>query len=245
MKFIIDRYSTDGSSLSDERCEQVRLIYELCESIGNDLTSYKQIQNEAITRHIFGSAKADSVIRTIFPLLKKIGFVSYPDNEEFKANSFFTENGKLFVLTYNALIYAKAIADEKAIALIKNSLILTLWLGIEHLSKSEYREHNIMLAIEILRRENEIYWNELLFILLSYHRGDSIEQAIFNAKIHRSNNVDFEYCNQFNKPIANTAYSYVRSFLTEAEIIDNVKGQYSLLKESAKSFINSLPHYGY
>ena len=87
MKVTVPNYSTDGSSLSEERCQQICLVYDLCNRLGDRLTSYKDIQNIAVEEQIFGSAKADSVIRTIFPLLKKLGFVSYPDNGEFKASS--------------------------------------------------------------------------------------------------------------------------------------------------------------
>lgn len=245
MKITVNRYSTDGASLSDERCVQIASVYELCESMGSRMTSYKDIQNNAVENRIFGEAKADSVIRTIFPLLKKIGFVTYPDYGNFKASSFFTDLGKTFVKVTESLTYAKIIGNKEAAAKIQSSLEMLLQIGIDNLSRSEYKDHNILLALDILRQEDEIYWNELLFILTLVQNGNSVKSAIAKAKELRYKDEPLEYVNSKGLPIANTAYSYVRSFLIESGVISNVKGMYSKINPSAKNIIQTLPPYGY
>ena len=244
MKVTVPNYSTDGSSLSEERCQQICLVYDLCNRLGDRLTSYKDIQNIAVEEQIFGSAKADSVIRTIFPLLKKLGFVSYPDNGEFKASSFFTDTGKSFILALKAMEEAKSLNEEAAITEVHDAIEMIMQLGITHLAASDYKSHNILLAIEILRLEREIYWNEILYILSLVQTGTPIATAIQMAKEFRITNEIFEYFNTKGIDIKNTAYSYVRSFLAEAGIITSGKGMYSKLNPNAFEFINSLPHYG-
>lgn len=245
MKLVINSYSTDGSSLSSDRCTQIMSVYDLCESMGARLVSYRDIQDEAVAKKIFGSAKADSVIRTIFPLLKKIGFVEYPENLEFKANSFFTDLGKSFIKTLIALEKAEQLGNDEAIAKIDAARQYHLLIGIDNLSKSEYRNHNILLALEILKREKIIYWNELLFFLHKLQNDTSLTDAIREANSNRLKNETYEYVNQKGSPIANTAYSYVRSFLIEACIIPNSKGMFSKLNTDKLKFIESLPPYEY
>ena len=245
MKVTVSNYSTDGSSLSEERCLQICLVYDLCNRLGDRLTSYKDIQNIAAKGKIFGSAKADSVIRTIFPLLKKLGFVSYSDFGEFKASSFFTDTGKSFILALQAMEEAKSLNENVAIAEVRSAIELIMRLGIANLATSEYKGHNILLAIEILRHEKEIYWNEILYILSLVQTGIPITTAIQKAKKLRETDEVFEYFNTKGTDIKNTAYSYVRSFLAEAGIITSGKGMYSKLNPNAFEFINSLPHYGY
>lgn len=249
MRIIVDQYSTDGSSLSKERCEQILLVYSLCSSMGNQLVSYRDIQNKAEEVKLFGFAKAPNVIRTIFPLLKKLGFVEYSDNSEFPATSFFTDLGKAFISSLQALHNANELEDsqqkERAIEKVQSAIEMIMQIGISNLSASEYKSHNILLAIEILRTEKEIFWNELLYILQRYKEGQSITQAIDEVKEHRNNNVEFEYVNSEGSKIQNTAYSYVRSFLSEAGIIENTKSFHSKLKNTSIDFIKTLPHYGY
>jgi len=220
-------------------------VFAMCESLGSRLVSYRDIQDEAVANKIFGSAKADSVIRTIFPLLKKIGFVQYPETLEFKANSFFTTLGKSFIKTLMALEKAEQLDNKEAITKIDVARQYHLLLGIDNLSKSEYRNHNILLALEILKREKIIYWNELLFFLYKLQNGTSLSDAIKEANLNRLKNESYEYVNQKGSPIANTAYSYVRSFLIEAGIIPNSKSMFSKLNFDKLKFIESLPPYEY
>lgn len=245
MKCVIKSYSTDGSSLSSDRCSQIMSVFDMCESLGSRHVSYREIQDMAVANKIFGDAKADSVIRTICPLLKKIGFVDYPDNHEFKANSFFTDLGKSFVKTIAALEKAEQLDNKDAISKIDTARQYHLLLGIDNLAKSEYRNHNILLALEILKREKIIYWNELLYFLYNLQNGKSLADAIVEANYNRLNNETYEYVNTKGSPIANTTYSYVRSFLIEAGVIPASKSMLSVINIDKLKFIESLPTYEY
>lgn len=240
----ISQYSTDGSSLTKERCSQIQKVFDLCQRMGANITSYKDIQNQATQEKIFGSSKADSLIRTVFPLLKKLGFVSYPNKGDFKASEFFTNLGKSFVLLTKALQYAESINNSLLTEKLQLAIEIIMRYGIAFMAQSKYNNHNIMLALEILRYEKEIYWNELLYILSCYQDGVSISDALISAKEYRSKNIDFEYINSNGKQIASTSYTYVKGFLTEAGIITNSTNNISKLNPSTIAFINSLPHYG-
>lgn len=245
MKLVINSYSTDGSSLSSDRCTQIKTVFEMCDALGARPVSYRDIQDIAVERKIFGDAKADSVIRTIFPLLKKIGFVNYPEDTKFAANSFFSDLGKSFVKTITALEMAEQLDKKEAISKIELARQYHLLLGIDNLAHSEYKNHNILLSLELLKQEKVIYWNELLFFLNRLQNGTSLSEAIKEAKDNRLKNVSYEYVNTKGAPIANTSYSYVRLFLIEAGIIPNSKSMFSEINYDKLKFIESLPTYEY
>lgn len=245
MRLVIKDYSTDGSSLSRGRCSQIIKVFKLCESFGSSFVTYRGIQEEAESQKIFGSTNAKSAIRTIFPLLKKIGFVNYPEDRKFEANSFFTNLGKAFVNVLIALEITEQISNKDVVSLIDKARQNILLKGIENLSKSEYCNHGILLAIEILRQERVIHWDEFLFFLHGKQTGVSLSDAIKTAKSNRLKNETYDYVNSDGDPIKSTSYTYVRSFLYEAGVIPDSKGMISKLNFNKLEFLESLPPYEY
>ena len=111
----------DGSSLSEIRCQQILLVYELLESLETRTITYTQLQEIAVEKNLFGDTKANSAIRTIFPLLAKLGFVDY--EYPFLTNKCFTQLGTKFVLSVRILNNLSEDTPNKEEILVKTNSI--------------------------------------------------------------------------------------------------------------------------
>ncbi len=63
---------TDGSSLSDDRCQQFIRLYDFTQTLGMESIDYKKLQALANTLDLFAPANSAKVIRTFCPLLSKM-----------------------------------------------------------------------------------------------------------------------------------------------------------------------------
>ena len=173
----------DGSSLSPTRCSQMVQVYEMLEALGSTVISYVGIQEEADTKKLFGKTKAKSAIRTFFPLLKKIDFVDY--DGDFAANKCFTELGTQFVLACRALDNVTEATPHKEeiisrLASIKrNAQIKGL---INMYNDPEWKNHNMWIALKLLKEFRLIHWNEFLYTLHCLETGRTLDDAISDIK---------------------------------------------------------------
>lgn len=239
-----DYSGVDGSSLSDIRCKQIVDIYNLLETLGSKKMSYVDIQEEAEEKNIFGDTKAKSAVRTFFPLLKKLHFVDYGEkNSLFAANKCFTELGKQFVLvcvslerispdTPNAQEIKKRLINMKE-DLQKEGLL-------NMLNDPEYKDHNIKIALELLKVFRIIDWNEFLYALHSIGEGHTIEDAINDIRLDRRKIDQIEFVNEKGNALPNTCYSYLRSLLVEAGLVVNINASQSKLTDDGIIFVNHL-----
>lgn len=228
----------DGSSLSPIRCNQIVQVYEMLEQFGSRTLTYIDIQEEAQKRKLFGETNAKSAIRTFFPLLKKIGFVNYDDS--FSASDCFTELGTQFVLACRALnnVSDKTPHREEVLARLENikQSAQKQGLVIMYLNK-EFENHNMWVAIKLLKTFTVMNWNMFLYALHCLEDGLSLEGAIekINNNINEINSIQF--VNEDGGKLPNTCYSYIRSFLEEAGIIKKVNSKESeLVNPSDKIF---------
>lgn len=231
----------DGSSLSSARCSQIVRVYEMLEDSGDEPITYVGIQELAESQKLFGSTAAKNAIRTFFPLLKKLDFVNY--NGEFPANKCFTELGTQFVLVCRAL---EKVSDETK---RKNEVIVKLT-HIKHSIQKQglinmynnptYSNHNMWLVLKLLQRFRVIHWNEFLFLLHCKEVGKSTEEAFDEIGRLKDQIEDFEFVNEKEDPLPNTCYSYLRSFLIEAGIIENLNSTISTVTEEADEFFHAI-----
>lgn len=232
----------DGSSLSSTRCDQIVQVYEMLELFGSKSLTYIDIQEEAQKRKLFGETNAKSAIRTFFPLLKKIGFVNY-DNE-FGANRCFTELGTQFVLACRALRNVSEDTpnrDEIISHLVnikqnaqKQGLVL-MYLN------ADYKRHNMWIALKLLKELPVLNWNEFLYSLHCIENDITIEEAIEDIKQNKKKIDEIEFVNEKDEKLPNTCYSYLRSFLEEAGLIQKVNSNESkLINSSDKIFTQIL-----
>ena len=77
----------------------------------------------------------------------------------------------------------------------------------------------------------------------SGHIYMSIKDAAKEVKANRLKNVEYEYYNSDNKPIAGTSYSYTHAFLEEAGILRDIEVNHSLLNEGMFDFIELIDNY--
>lgn len=232
----------DGSSLSSTRCDQIVQVYEMLELFGSKSLTYIDIQEEAQKRKLFGETNAKSAIRTFFPLLKKIGFVNY-DNE-FDANRCFTELGTQFVLACRALHNVSEDTpnrDEIISHLVnikqnaqKQGLVL-MYLN------ADYKRHNMWIALKLLKELPVLNWNEFLYALHCIENDITIEEAIEDIKQNKKEIDEIEFVNEKDEKLPNICYSYLRSFLEEAGLIQKVNSNESkLINSSDKIFTQIL-----
>lgn len=241
-RLSIDCYKgVDGSSLSQTRCFQIIQVYEMLEKMGSKVITYVDIQDEAERIRIFGSTKAKSAIRTFFPLLKKIRFVDY--DGQFAANSCFTELGTQFVLTCRAI---SSITDDTP----NKDLVLNKLIKIKQryqikglinmFNDPEYNDHNIWIALKLLKTFRVIHWNEFLYSLYCIDNGKSLEDAINEIRLNKEEIDLYNFRNEDNKELPNTCYSYIRSFLEECGIISKVSSQESKITNEAEMFFSTI-----
>ena len=234
-------YSGDGSSLSEERCNQLVMIHEMLNSMGNTIITYKDIQREADKRKLFGETKTENAIRTFFPICKKLGFVTYDGS--FPANTCFTELGTIFVLACRALNNLSEETPHKEeirnrLCNIKRNAQLK---GLVNMYQNpEYKTHNIWIALKLLKQLSIINWNEFLYTLHCLDEGKSIENAIEEIRSNKKEIDEIEFQNKNGTKLPNTSFTYVRSFLEEAGLISNVSTSESKLLEDANLFYSQI-----
>lgn len=231
----------DGSSLSTTRCSQIVQVYEMLERFGAKNMTYVGIQEEAEREKLFGSTNAKSAIRTFFPLLKKIGFVSYDDT--FAANRCFTKLGTQFALLCRA--YNNISDDTKN----KDEIIRRLINAKQNAQKEgllimyhnpEYKDHNMWVALKLLKELEILNWNEFLYTLSEIENGNTIEYAITQIKNRKKEIDSIEFVNEEGHTLPNTCYSYIRSFLEEAGLIYKINSRESKINVSAKDFFSKI-----
>lgn len=231
----------DGSSLSVTRCSQIVRVYEMLDNFGDELITYVGIQELAESQRLFGSTAAKSAIRTFFPLLKKLDYVNY--DGEFPANKCFTELGTQFVLVCRAL---ENVSDD----IKKKNEVIAKLTHIKHSIQKQglinmynnptYGSHNIWLALKLFQRFRVIHWNEFLFLLHCKEIGMSTEEALDEIARLKDQIEEFEFVNEKEEPLPNTCYSYLRSFLTEAGLIESLNSSISTVTDEADEFFHAI-----
>lgn len=231
----------DGSSLSPTRCSQIVKVYEMLEKFGSENISYVEIQELAESTHLFGSTAAKSAIRTFFPLLKKLDFVNY--DGDFPANMCFTEIGTQFVLVCRAIEHVPDDAKQR-------KTVMVLLTNIKHCIQKQglinmrnnpaYKSHNMWIALALLQRFRVIHWNEFLYMLHCKEKGMSIEESLNEVAKLKDEIEDFEFVNENEITLPNTCYSYLRSFLIEAGLLENLDSSISTLTDEADDFFHAL-----
>ena len=231
----------DGSSLSSTRCSQIVRVYEMLEEFGDEPITYVGIQELAESQKLFGSTAAKNAIRTFFPLLKKLDFVNY--DGEFPANKCFTEFGTQFVLVCRALENVKDDTKNKKelvakLTHIKHSIqkqgLINMY------NNPAYKNHNMWLALKLLQRFRVIHWNEFLFLLHCKEVGKPTEEALDEVARLKDKIEEYEFVNEKEDPLPNTCYSYLRSFLIEAGLIESLNSSISTVTDEADEFFHAI-----
>lgn len=236
----------DGSGLTEARCKQILLIYNMLEKMGNKEITYRQLQQATINNNIFGSTKGKSAVRTFFPLLSKLGFVDYKAGDKgahFPANSCFTALGRQFVLSIRALsmIEDDTPNKEAITSRLKNIKLNTIKQGIINMNHDpDLKNHNIWVALRILSEFSSIDWNEFLYALHCFEEGLDMDKAIDLIREKRDEISTYVFTKKDGKRLATTCYSYIRGLLLQAGLIVNINNRKSKLTEEAEFFFKQI-----
>lgn len=230
IKLRYELYNADGSSFTPTRCEQICDVFDMTTKYGDSIISYRQLQELAFENNVFGAIGFDhtaSAIRTIFPILKKLGLiVDYEMIKEFKSVDFFSAKGKAFVLTHRALMKAQGLGNEPLIKECEDAKSAILRDGIKTMyEKGSYSDHNIWLALTFFKYQGGIIWKEFLYMVYLNDMGLSITDIDTKLQENRKQGIEYNYKSTDGREIRSTAYSYLKALLNEADVIqDTHKG---------------------
>jgi len=244
MNIVLSRESykgVDGSSLSATRCSQMVQVYEMLEELGNKVISYLDLQEEAERRKMFGKTQAKNAIRTFFPLLKKLDFVDYEGT--FVANRCFTELGTQFVLACRALenVTDDTPHKDEIVERLNNIKRNAQKNGLINMyNDPEWRNHNMWIALKLLKEFRILHWNEFLYALHYVEIGKTVDDAILKIKNDKRKIDAIVFLNEKNEILPNTCYSYLRSFLEEAGLISKISPLEDKLLDNADYFFSQI-----
>lgn len=237
--------NADSSSFTKKRCNQISNVYDLtCKYTGRVVT-YRKIQELATENKILGNSefsKTASAIRTIFPIVKKLGMIiDYDKFPEFKSENFFTNKGKAFVLTHKSMMLAQGIENEQLVRECQEIKAALLRDGIcTMLSDANNKDHNIWIALRTLNSHGEIVWKEFLYIVFLCDEGKTYDEITEIITNNREKGTEYKYISEDYSTVNQTAYSYLKALLTEAGIIIDYNRSTSKVTKQGKELLNLL-----
>lgn len=230
---------SDGSSLSDTRCEQMVLLYDMLKDIPDEFVTYKQIQDYAVVKSLYGNAKADSVVRTYFPLLCKLGLAQYDDY--IKTSDVFTDSGQQMILLYRAMADAKASNNHEVVDRLYDVKASLIQLGIKFWFNTESeKDNNIWLALDLFSQMHTVDWDEFLYGVYLWHRGENTSGIVSKIINNRNDGIEYEFFKEDGKQLPDTTYTYIRALLIEAHVIKNVNSRTSVVTQEGSNFISTI-----
>lgn len=240
MKITLNRdyyKGSDGSSLSDSRCEQLVLVYDMLKTLPQDVVTYRQIQDSAVATLLFGNSQADAVIRTFFPLLRKLGFAHY--DGQVKTCDVFTNTGRQLILLYKAMTDARTLNRQDILNRLYDVKAKIIQLGIMswHSTDSE-KDNNIWISLYLFSKLDTVDWDEFLYGVYLWHNGES--NIINEITSNRRLGVDYTFFKEDGKPLPDTTYTYIRALLQEAHLINNISSRTSVITREGSDFISSI-----
>lgn len=238
-------YNADGSSFTSTRCEQICDVFDMTTKYGDTIISYRLLQELASENNVFGAIGFDhtaSAIRTIFPILKKLGLIiDYETIKDFKSVDFFSTKGKAFVLTHKALMKAQALENEPLIKECEDAKSAILRDGIKTMyERGSYNEHNIWFALTFLKDKECIVWKEFLYMVYLNDAGFSTTEIESKLQENREKGVEYDYRSTEGREIRSTAYSYLKALLNEADVIQDLHKGISNITHKGYDLLNQL-----
>ena len=227
-----DYKSFSGVQFTDVYLEKTICIFDFCSGNTSTITS-KKIQSDLFSK--FGYQESD--IRTLFSLLKKLGFIT--TKSSFIAKNLFTLEGELFVHIIKIKLNMSSTSTSFKNA-INNAFSLIVQKGFMFAYKNKNNSaldipKCFWLLIDLLKVLGEISGKEYLYAISCEKNGDDINTIKTNIQNNRANNIDYECKNKTtNKSIWNTAYSYNFGLLKQANIIEEKKGHVKLINDIFK-----------
>ena len=104
----------------------------------------------------------------------------------------------------------------------------------------DYSNHNIWIALKMLLELDTMHWNEFLYMLYCNYYGFSFMEAIEQIKEKEKEINQAEFVKEDGTSLPNTCYSYIRSLLEEAHLIENTEKNISKIIDKTDSFYSHI-----
>lgn len=255
MDIVVRNPPASGANFSDNTNKSILCYAEFIKEAGDVVAPFSQFR-EDVSKTMGTNIKND---RTIYPMLKYLGLISYEKGEDLHYQSFFTKTGDAYV---NALHLKEKLEESQRIdpnnKNIQNGLIVIqkmlheiVLYGLQHLFTHydndvvSYRKYLINL-ISFLLKFDSIDKKEFAYLSYAYANGLIRDTNFANTiKHYRSGDLDFNIIvDAYDKNKGGsvrkkatganlTAYGYHMSMLAGAGIIEKKQdGRFYMVPEN-------------
>lgn len=259
MDFVVKNAPSPGASMTLHTDNSILAYYELCQDFSDKYATFAELRADiAAIKHT--NPKND---RTIFPLLKNLGFVSYEKQVPLSYKDFFTNDGLQYIRVLQlekTLPLATAFTEAQKVAALKKAKLLKeelLFKGLmsallNHASDMTYRD-GLLTIIAFLLRYNSYDKPEFAYAIycmdnnIAISEADQIVHAYRNQKIDLTFKVD-AYVKKHGADVRTisddtskfTCYTYLSGLLIATAIVRKDAQKHNVLNEERRADLEYL-----
>ena len=124
---------------------------------------------------------------------------------------------------------------------LKNVRIMIIRQGLINMNQDpDYSNHNIWIALKMLFALDKLHWNEFVYMLYRLDSDYPFDDTIQDIKKRKEEIDEMEFLKENGTPLPNTCYSYIRSLLEEALLIENAGKNTSKIIDKSDTFYTQL-----
>ncbi len=250
MRILIENPSSPGSSLTKNTIETLKIAYRYCEEHPSSTFDLQRVINNA------GFKWKNA--RTIFPLMRYLGFVEYGKYTNLNTDEFFTNRGRVYM---NAILLEEKGKCISAIVTklkeVRNALIKG---GLNSLLADASCNYQWVIrnTLEHLLHYQKIDKKEFAYLVYANGHGISLHSIEYSKtiKAYREQTIDIDIVveirndqddNTPTKEVGDgylTAYGYVTNILIQSGIAEK-DNDYCLLNEKSRDDVSMILKGGY
>lgn len=230
-----------GSALSNDRCIHYVKLCEYALSHFSAEYTYSELRECAERDHIL----SNDAIRTLIPIFKGLGFVSY----ERLGNFAFQDDGLVFYHIQKALSAAQDLSDtcrNAILPILEDAKTKLIWKGLIHLYKlDDDNSRKFQIAIQLLNHFRDISIQEYLYAIYYSLENETIDfSSIIDAVTQRRRNNETDDVLSWNSRAEkyeltkDTATSYLKDLLRTSSLISDSDSSKIVASDQFATFIS-------